>query len=173
MIQFNELSKSQKAFDFIVKLIASGCFTGYSKFASGTVGCFFIGIPTYLLIYYLSHCCLFIEPNLCYALFVTMLTIIGIWVSGRAEIIFAQRDSGKIVIDEVVGYLFTMFALPLNILFIVLGFILFRVIDVWKPLGIRSLQKLPGGWGVMFDDCAGGVVTCIILQIINISGVRF
>ena len=160
------MSKPQKVFDFAIKFIASGCFTGYSRFASGTVGCFFIGIPTYLLIYHLSHHCLFIEPNLCYSLFVAILTILGIWVSSRAEIIFAQKDSGKIVIDEVVGYLFCMFALPLNLHFILIGFVLCRIIDIWKPLGIHSLQRLPGGLGVMIDDCAGGVLTCIILHII-------
>ncbi|MDI6736655.1 MAG: phosphatidylglycerophosphatase A [bacterium] len=162
------MSKLEKVFDFTIKLLASGCFTGYSKFASGTVGCFFIGIPTYLFIYYLSHHCLFIKPDLCYALVVAILTIIGIWVSGRAEIIFAQKDSGKIVIDEVVGYLFTMFALPLNMPFILLGFVLFRIFDVWKPLFIRSLQNLPGGYGVMLDDCASGILTCVILHIIKI-----
>ncbi|MEW6096432.1 MAG: phosphatidylglycerophosphatase A [bacterium] len=161
-------SKSQQVFDFAIKFIASGCFTGYSKFASGTVGTLFVGIPFYLLIYFLCHHHSFIDANLCYFLCVILSTIIGIWICGCAEVIFEEKDSRKIVLDEIVGYLFCMFFIPLNIFFILAGFFLFRAIDVWKPLGIRRLQNLQGGVGVMLDDCAGGILTCIILHIIKI-----
>lgn len=163
----NKKLKSQHTFNLAIKFIASGCFTGYSKFASGTMGCFLVGIPLYLLIYFLSHYQSFIETNLCYFLVVIILTIIGIWLCGRAEIIFEEKDSKIIVLDEIIGYLFCMFFLPLNIFFIVAGFILSRVIDIWKPLGIRSLQNLPAGFGVMLDDCASSFLTCIILHIIR------
>lgn len=159
--------KGQQVFDFAIKFIASGCFTGYSKFASGTVGCFFVGIPLYLLIYFLSHYQSFMDANLCYFLAVIILTIIGIWLCGRAEIIFGEKDSKKIVLDEIIGYLFCMFFLPLNIFFILVGFIIARIIDIWKPLGIRLLQNLPGGFGVMLDDCASSFLTCIILHLIK------
>jgi len=157
----------QQVFNFAIKFIASGCFTGYSKFASGTVGCFFVGIPVYLLIYFLSHHQSFIDANLCYFLVVIILTGIGIWLCGRAEIIFQEKDSKKIVLDEIIGYLYCMFFLPLNIYFILAGFILSRVIDIWKPIGIHSLQNLPAGVGVILDDCASSLLTCIILHIIK------
>lgn len=156
----------QKIFNFVIKFIASGGFTGYAKFASGTVGCFVVGIPLYLLIYFLAHECFF-DVKVCYFLFVIILTIIGVWVCGWAEVIFEEKDSRKIVLDEIVGYLFCMFFIPLNLLFVLLGFFIFRAIDVWKPLGIRQLQNLQGGLGVMLDDCAGGVLTCIILHILK------
>lgn len=160
--------KLEQVFDFVIKFIASGIFTGYSKFAPGTVGNFFVGIPVYLLIYYLSHYQSFINPDICYFLSVISLTIIGIWICTQAEIIFKEKDSKKIVLDEIIGYLFCMFFIPANIFFIAIGFIICRVIDVWKPLGIRALQKLPGGYGVMLDDCAGCILTCVILHIIKV-----
>jgi len=162
----NKELRLEQVFDFAIKFIASGCFTGYSKFASGTIGCFFVGIPIYLLIYFLSHHQSFIEAKLCYFLVALILTIIGIWLCGRAEVIFKEKDSKKIVLDEIIGYLFCMFFLPLNIYLILAGFILSRVIDIWKPIGIHSLQNLPGGFGVMLDDCASSLLACIILHII-------
>jgi len=160
--------KSQKAFDFAIKFIASGCLTGYSKFASGTVGSFFVVISFYLFIYFLCHHHSFIDPNLCYFLSVIILTMIGIWICGHGEVIFEEKDSRKIVLDEIVGYLFCMFFIPLNIFFILVGFVLYRAIDVIKPLFIRPLENLQGGFGVMLDDCVSGVLTCIILHIMKI-----
>lgn len=154
--------------NFVIKFIASGCWIGYSKFASGTVGAFFGGIPFYLLIYYLSHQQSFINTNVCYLLYVVISTIISIWICGQAEVIFGEKDSKKIVLDEIVGYLFCMFLIPLNIIFISTGFVISRIMDVWKPLGIRKIQNLPGGFGVVLDDCASSILTCIILHIIKV-----
>lgn len=158
--------KAQKIFEFTIKFIASGCFIGYFKFAPATIGTFFVGIPFYLFIYYLSHHCFFDNDNLCYFLYVIILTIISTWICGQAEIIFKEKDSRKIVLDEVIGYLFCMFFIPLDIFFILVGFILFRAIDIWKPV-FFPLQNLPGGLGVMIDDCISGILTCVLLHIIN------
>ncbi|MEW6620039.1 MAG: phosphatidylglycerophosphatase A [bacterium] len=158
-------SKLEKAFNFAIKFIASGFFSGYSKFASGTVGTLLGGIPLYLLIYFLCH--RFSNPDLWYFLLVIILTIISIWFCTKAEILFEEKDSKKIVLDEIIGYLFCMFFLPLHISFIVIGFVLFRAMDVLKPLGIRKLQNLQGGLGIMIDDCAAGILTCIILHFIK------
>ena len=70
------------------------------------------------------------------------------------------------VIDEVVGVWISLFWLPLTWQHLLIGFCLFRLFDIWKPLGIRQLEKIPNGWGVMLDDVAAGIYANICLQII-------
>lgn len=82
------------------------------------------------------------------------------------------KDPGLIVIDEVAGQWLAFLFLPLNNpAILITGFILFRVFDIWKPLGINNLQTLKSGWGVMLDDILAGVYANIILQILIFYGV--
>ena len=71
------------------------------------------------------------------------------------------------VIDEVVGQLLTLLFLPVNPLNLILGTVLFRVFDIWKPYPIRKLEHLRGGVGIMADDLMAGVYGNLVLQIIN------
>ena len=80
-----------------------------------------------------------------------------------------RKDDPRIVIDEIMGYLITMLWLPRTILFIILGFFLFRFFDIVKPPPIRLLEKAKGGYGVVLDDVLAGVYANIILQIISYS----
>ncbi|MHB8171638.1 MAG: phosphatidylglycerophosphatase A family protein [Thermincolia bacterium] len=135
----------------LVKIISSGFGLGYSPVASGTVGSL-LGIPL-----------VWLYPNsLVMALF---LIILGVWSSSQGEKLFGEKDSSKIVIDEVVGYYLAMWALPLTWPFFLSAFLLFRILDVIKPGPIRRLQELKGGWGVMADDLAAGILTNIILRV--------
>jgi phosphatidylglycerophosphatase A len=97
--------------------------TGYSPIASGTVGTL-AAIPLYLLLVRL--------PILYYLLSLIPLTLFSCWVSGQAETIFNEKDSGKIVIDEVVGYLITMTGASTSWSSVILGFFLFRFFDIVK-----------------------------------------
>ena len=94
-----------------------------------------------------------------------MLCIVGAWVAGRAEVLLAKRDSPSIVIDEIVGYLISMFMVPVMWGYIVAGFFIFRLFDVFKPWPLYDLQEVHGGIGVMLDDIGAGVYTNILLQI--------
>jgi len=66
-----------------------------------------------------------------------------------------------------IGYLVTMLWLPQTILFVALGFFLFRFFDIVKPFPVRYLERVRGGYGVVLDDVLAGVYANIILQIIS------
>ncbi len=77
------------------------------------------------------------------------------------------EDPQEIVIDEVFGFLITMTWLPMTWQAILAGFCLFRLLDIWKPFPIGYLDKhVPGGFGVMADDIAAGVIANVVLQIV-------
>jgi phosphatidylglycerophosphatase A len=100
------------------------------------------------------------------ALLVTLLiTALGIWSGNIVETIWG-KDHNRVVIDEVAGMCITLLWIPVTPLNILIGLILFRFFDILKPLFIRKLENLPGGWGVMFDDLLAGVYANIVLQII-------
>jgi phosphatidylglycerophosphatase A len=92
---------------------------------------------------------------------------LSIWVSGEAAVIFGRADPGQVVIDEVCGYLVTMFLIPPSLRNIILGFFLFRLFDIVKPPPERSLERLPGGFGIVADDVVAGIYANIILQVIT------
>jgi phosphatidylglycerophosphatase A len=94
---------------------------------------------------------------------------VGIWCSTEVEPEWGI-DSNRVVIDEIAGMGITLLFLPVKIPFIITGFILFRFFDIVKPLFIRRLEALPGGWGVMLDDVLAGIYANIILQVIYHAG---
>ena len=78
-----------------------------------------------------------------------------------------SHDSKEIVIDEVLGFLITMTWLPISWQSFGFGFLLFRVLDIWKPFPISYLdKKIQGGLGVVIDDVAAGIVANLILQLV-------
>jgi phosphatidylglycerophosphatase A len=75
-------------------------------------------------------------------------------------------DPSGVVWDEIVGYLISMAAAPLGVLWIVAGFVLFRLFDIWKPWPIRVLdRRVKGGLGIMLDDVVAGLFTAILLAL--------
>jgi phosphatidylglycerophosphatase A len=91
---------------------------------------------------------------------------IGVWSGNMVEPIWG-KDHGRVVIDEVVGMGITLFFIPVTIKYILMGLILFRFFDIIKPLYIRKLEALPGGWGVMMDDVLAGVYANIYRVLIS------
>jgi phosphatidylglycerophosphatase A len=145
--------------NFLIKLLATWGGSGYAPFASGTFGTL-AAIPFYLVLAKLSL------PL--YLLTLTAFFFLACWVSGKAEILFNEKDSGKIVIDEVVGYLVTMTAIPFDWRFIVAGFFLFRLFDIVKPPPARWFdQKVKNGYGVVLDDVAAGVYAWLCLLLLT------
>jgi phosphatidylglycerophosphatase A len=98
-----------------------------------------------------------------------LISIIGVIVATRAARYAQIEDPPWVVIDEVSGqlnsyYLF-FWVLPLNWKSWLLGFILFRIFDIWKPFPARQLERLPGGWGIMADDWMAGIYAAIVLRV--------
>jgi phosphatidylglycerophosphatase A len=94
-------------------------------------------------------------------------TLCSCWISGQAEEVFGEKDSSKIVIDEVAGYLITMVAAPVSWKTIFLGFLLFRFFDVTKIPPARFFDRsLKNGYGVVLDDVVAGIYSCITLHLI-------
>lgn len=78
-----------------------------------------------------------------------------------------SHDDGDLVIDEVVGILITMTWLPITWQSFVLGGLLFRLLDIWKPFPVSFLdRRIKGGLGVMLDDVAAGIIANLILQVV-------
>ena len=141
-----------------VVFLATGCYAGYAPVAPGTFGTL-VAIP---LCYLLSR----VSPV--YAILILALfTGFAVWMSGEAERIFDKKDSGFIVIDEMAGLLVTLFLIPWSVESVVIGFFLFRLMDIAKPFPIRRLEtKLPGGWGVVGDDLLAGVYANVALRFV-------
>jgi len=145
----------------IIILIATGCYVGYSPLAPGTTGTL-AAIPIY---FFLSR----IAP-LYYVVIVLGFTWVAIWASDGAEILLQSRDCRHIVIDEMVGFMVTMFMVPPPLRNIVLGFFLFRALDIIKPFPIRSLEEMVwGGYGVVLDDILAGIYANLIIHALRFT----
>ena len=86
-------------------------------------------------------------------------TAAGIWAAGRMERLGGERDPSIVVIDEVAGMWCALLAAQHVVWHYLVALTLFRLLDIAKPGPIRRLEALPGGWGVMLDDLAAGLVT--------------
>ncbi|MFM9903848.1 MAG: phosphatidylglycerophosphatase A [Pyrinomonadaceae bacterium] len=98
---------------------------------------------------------------------ILVLSLVGIWASGRTAAIFGNSDPSQAVVDEVMGQLVTFCFIPFGLgwQFILAGFLLFRLFDIWKPYPIRDLEILPGGLGICADDIVAGVYAGVCLAV--------
>lgn len=139
-----------------VHLLALGLGTGLSPRAPGTVGTL-AGVGLYLLL-----------ENLAIPVYVSiwvLLALVGVGICGRAARDLGVHDHPAIVFDEVVGFLVTMTGAPSGWHWVAVGFIVFRVFDIWKPWPIRVLdERVHGGSGIMADDLLAGVFAFATLQ---------
>jgi phosphatidylglycerophosphatase A len=140
-----------------VHLLAFGFGTGCSPKAPGTMGTLLavaISLP-------LQHL-----PLLAYLLVLLGVTLAGFWLCGRASRDLGVHDHPGIVWDEIAGYLLTMTAAPTDSwLWPLLGFVLFRLFDIWKPWPIGWLdRRVEGGIGIMLDDLVAGLMAAVCLQ---------
>lgn len=140
-----------------VMFFATGCFTGNISFAPGTFGSI-LGLP---LCFFLSK----LDFSVAFLL-TSIFILFAIWIAQEAEkILKTKKDPGCVVIDEIAGMLVTLTGLPFNIVSVVAGFFLFRVLDIWKPYPIRFFdKKLSGGVGIVMDDVAAGIVSNLVLR---------
>jgi len=135
--------------------LAVGFGSGLAPRAPGTFGTL-AAIPVYLLCAQL--------PLMVYLLVVAAAFAVGVYLCGRTARALGVHDHPGIVWDEVVGYLMTMAFAPSGWLWVVLGFVCFRLFDILKPWPIRVLDhSVHGGLGIMIDDALAGVLAALCL----------
>ncbi len=141
-----------------IHFIGFGFGSGLIPFMPGTFGTL-AAIPFYLL---MTHLPLWLYITL--TLIFTLLSIVICHVTARD---IGVHDYTPIVLDEMVGYLITMIAAPLGWFWIVLGFLLFRLFDIWKPWPIRWLDEhAQGGFGIVIDDVVAAIYAWIGVQLV-------
>jgi len=143
-----------------VIFLATGCYVGYSPLIPGTTGTL-VAIPIYFFLSRLSP--------LYYIAILLGSIYIAIWASDGAEVLLQSRDCRHIVIDEMVGFLVAMFMVPPTLRNILLGFFLFRALDIIKPFPIRALEGWRGGYGVVLDDIVAGVYTNLVIHVLRFT----
>jgi phosphatidylglycerophosphatase A len=97
---------------------------------------------------------------------IAMVVAVAIWTSDRSQELLGNGDPSEVVIDEVAGFLLTMFLLPPSWLTLGLGFVLFRVFDILKPYPIKQAEKLRGGLGIVMDDLVAGIYAHLCVRLI-------
>lgn len=147
-------------------LIASGFGSGYSPIAPGTAGAFLAMLIWWGYALILNNAYLIF---LCTLILVFIFTILGIWSAGVAEKYWG-KDPSRVVIDEMVGTWIALLAVPhyQQWGYMLAAFILFRFFDILKPLGIKQMERFPGGYGIMADDILSGIYGLIILYAFRI-----
>jgi phosphatidylglycerophosphatase A len=141
----------------LIKLIASGFYAGYSPIAPGTLGSLW-GVVLYFLFH--RHASVFLSIT-------AFLFVLGFLISERAEVIFNEKDSKKIVIDEMASMCLVYIFIKPEYIMLVSGFVLFRFFDIIKPVPARKIEKLSGAKAVMGDDLVAAVYTVLLLLTIN------
>ena len=140
-----------------VQFLAFGFGSGLAPKAPGTFGTL-AAVPIY---WFIAE-----WPAGWYAAFIIGTALLGIWICGAASRQLGVHDHGGIVWDEFVGYWITMWALPVDWVWILAGFLVFRFYDIAKPWPIRTLdRKVGGGFGIMIDDILAGIFACVTLHI--------
>ncbi len=144
--------------DKVIIFVATGAGLGKIPFAPGTFGTllgvlFVLGLkiinPTYETIY------------------VVALIIFAIWIADRAEKILKQKDPGCIVIDEIAGYVVAMVGISLSLYTMTMGFVLFRLFDIFKPFPVKYFEKnFKAGPGIVLDDLVAGILSSLFLRIL-------
>ncbi len=151
--------------DPLAVAIATAFGAGHGPIAPGTWGSA-AALPLFALLAALP-------PGLYTVLTVAVLTV-GVWAADRAERVFGKKDDGRIVIDEVAGQLVTLAPLlalrgrdldPVSWLaWVVTGFVVFRLLDIWKPGPARWAERsFPGGAGVVLDDVVAGLLGAVLM----------
>ena len=143
--------------DRLLMFIATGAGSGYLPKAPGTWGTL-VGLLLWWPLAGLSLTA--------YLATVAVLFIVGVASAGAAEKILDRGDPGVVVIDEIVGVLIALAAVPLHPVAALAGFALFRLFDIAKPVPVGWVDRhLHGGLGIMLDDVAAGLYALLVLHL--------
>lgn len=133
-------------------LLAQGLGSGLAKKAPGTWGSLAALVIGWI-----------ITPKL---ITIIIAALIGVYICGLAEKMLGEEDPSCVVFDEWVGMWIAIWAIPHNLLWFILAFILFRLFDITKPWLIDKVQRYPKGLGVMLDDILAGIAARIVLAVL-------
>jgi phosphatidylglycerophosphatase A len=150
---------------FVAETIATGLGSGKWPFvAPATVGTF-----AALVAYWLLDISVFDGQgdSIWFFVLIGAVTTVGIWATDYIDN-EGDHDPKRGVIDEWVGVWVTVLFLPVTWPWMIAGFFMFRALDILKPLGVRKIEALPGGWGIMFDDIAAGVIGAVVLNAVRL-----
>lgn len=176
-----DTSSSETSIPFFPRLIATGLFTGYVPWASGTAGSL-AGILIYLIPGVE-------QPGILLPLTAAIFGA-GVWSSRIVADIEGHRltasaalakktfqpgqhftaDPSIVVIDEIVGVWVSLALLPKTVPAVLTAFVVFRVLDILKPEPARRCERLPNGWGIMLDDVIAGLYTNAICRVLLAIG---
>ena len=144
-----------------IHFLSLGFGSGLSPFAPGTAGTL-LAVLLYIPLASLSLW------N--YIAILIIGSLLGIYLCGETSKKLGGHDNPAIVWDEFLGYWVTMLFAPSGWVWIVVGFVLFRLFDIWKPWPINVIDhKVKGGFGIMLDDLVAGVYALVVLQLIHYS----
>lgn len=148
---------------FVARAIATAGGAGYSPVAPGTCGTV-VAVP-------LAWVCRGVDTWV-FLVIAAAVTVVGIAAAHHADKVWGTHDSGRIVIDEVAGYLITVALVDRASWWVLgIGFVVFRALDIIKPPPIRWVdEQLPGGAGVVLDDVAAGVMGAAIMVGLDAAG---
>ncbi len=161
----NAHNQKNTAGSFIAETIATGLGSGRWPFvAPATVGTF-----AALIAYWLLDVGVFggEGDSIWFFSLIIAVTAAGIWSTDYIDST-DDHDPKRGVIDEWVGVWVTVLFLPVTLPWMIAGFFIFRALDIFKPLGVRRIEAWPGGWGIMFDDIAAGIIGAVILNAIRL-----
>ena len=154
------MKKAFKEADFAGKtalILASWFGSGLAPVAPGTFGTL-AGIPLVLLMGCLG--------SIQALLFLLVFVALAVWSAEATRKMLARNDPPLVVVDEVAGFLLTLFLMPLSLVHVCMGFLLFRVFDIFKPFPIRNLERLKGGLGIVADDLLAGAYANLSLRVL-------
>jgi phosphatidylglycerophosphatase A len=143
-------------------LFSTALYIGFIPGAPGTYG----SLATTAVLFFLLKTGHQILPDL-HLSAVGMISILGIVSAAETSRVRKDEDPSIVVIDEVAGQLLTYLFVPLTVVNLVIGFLLFRLFDIWKPQPVRKLESLKNGVGIMADDLAAGIYANVLLQAIS------
>ena len=150
--------------DWLVKNLSTLGPVGTKLPAPGTFGSL-VGVSIFIFLIWLS-----IIPTYLILLSFLLLFFLGIPMCSRVEVLLGKADPPEVIWDEFTAvplvYIFCIDELD-SVFILITGFVLFRIFDIAKPLGIRKLQLLPGGLGVMVDDLAAALCSACLLYFVK------
>lgn len=163
--EIRECRRKGKDFPWFPKLLATSFGAGFLPMAPGTWGAL-VAIVLWIPLY------IWATPSATFI--ITVVAIIVYFIAGTWASNLSERYWGKDPVvacaDETVGQWISL--LPVSGLCpwweILVAFALFRLLDIYKPLGIRQTEKLPGGWGMMADDILAGIYSALIIFVLNL-----
>ncbi len=157
----NQLTPRQIMSDPLL-FLAFGFGSGLVKKAPGTFGTV-AAIPVYVLLAQINNL-------LVYSALTIFTVLVGVWICGLAAEKLGEHDFGGIVWDEIAGFLITMWLVPVSWQSLLLGFVLFRIFDIFKPWPISWADKhITGGLGIMLDDVLAGAAAGLLLWLLVVK----